>query len=39
MRFRLRTLMIVVAVVVAPPTLFAAYCVLWAILVTKISLP
>jgi hypothetical protein len=38
MRYRLRTLLIVLAVI-GPLTLFAAYCVLWAILVTKISLP
>ena len=38
MRYRLRTLLILMAVV-APLMLFAGWCVIWAILVTKISLP
>jgi hypothetical protein len=38
MRFRLHTLLITLTVVV-PSTLFAAWCALWAILVTRISLP
>ncbi len=40
MRYSLRTLMIVaIFAIAAPLTLLAAYCVIWAVLVTKISLP